>query len=491
MYRGVRAGPMGFEKAVAVKCIDPEVTEDEAMVRALINEARLGGRLRHPNIVEIYEFDKVEDNWFMAMEFVEGWTLHELLQICRKSRQWVPHTVSLEILTALCKALTYAHGLKDENGALLNLVHRDLKPGNVLISRQGDIKLMDFGIAKAETNLYKTTAQDATKGTPVYMSPEQVEAASLDRRSDLFSLGSMTHELFTLQVPFPGESLASVVRGILTTAISELEERVARRLPPMGPVLGKLMARNIDDRSDDASEMLADMKPILRDLEGSTVAQWVESLSEHLPPIREIGDFGRAGPPDAVGAIPAPTALDSTVELTKRQIRDVTDTRSAPAPKRRGPMLALVGVLLLALGAAAWWGLTQVREAAPIAAVQTPTPAPTPVPTATPAPTPAPTPTLVATPAPTPRATPRVVAAATPRPTPAPVGEGRLKLNSDPWSTLLINGKEAGPTPYDSEVATGIYEVRFVCGECPTKTERTFTLQVKADKMTTKFFRFE
>ncbi len=382
VYRGVRAGPMGFEKPVAVKCIDPSVTEDEAMVRALINEARLGGRLRHPNIVEIYEFDQVEENWFMAMEFVEGWTLHGMLQICRKTRQWVPHTVSLEIVLALCKALTYAHGLKDETGAPLNLVHRDLKPGNVLVSRQGDVKLMDFGIAKAETNLYKTTASDATKGTPVYMSPEQVEAAPLDRRSDLFSLGSMTHEVITLQVPFPGESLASVVRGILTTEISELEERVARRLAPMGPVVGKLMARDKDERYADASELIDDLKPILHELKGPTVAQWVEGLMEHLPPIREVGDFGRAGPPQAVGATPAPTGLDSTVELNKRKLTGDADTRPAAPPKSRAPMLAVVGVALLGFGGAAYWGLTQGQEVEPVAAVQTPTPAPTPGPDA-------------------------------------------------------------------------------------------------------------
>ncbi len=501
VYRGVRAGPMGFEKPVAVKCIDPSVTEDEAMVRALINEARLGGRLRHPNIVEIYEFDQVEEHWYMAMEFVEGWTLHGMLQVCRKTRQWVPHTVALEILADLCKALTYAHGLKDENAAPLNLVHRDLKPGNVLVSRQGDVKLMDFGIAKAETNLYKTTAADATKGTPVYMSPEQVESQSLDKRSDLFSLGSMVHEMITLQVPFPGESLASVVRGILTTEIAELEERVARRIEAMGPVVGKLMSRDIDERYADARDVMVDVEAILAEIEGPTVAEWVEGLLEHLPPIREVGDFGRAGPPQAAGVTPAPTGLDSTVEMTKRQLQEEAPTRAAPAPRSRGPMLAVVGLALLGLGGAAAWGLSQGQDAEPVAALATPIPQATPTPQATPAPKPAPAKPAPAvavaapakTPAPTRTPRPAAVAEATPEPTPkpAPAGKGTLKLNSVPWSNLFLDGESIGLTPNTLEVASGMHTVRFDCGGCDDKASRTFKLDVLPDQETVKTFRFE
>ena len=229
VYRALLSGPMGFEKEVAVKRLDPKVTADERVVKALINEARLGGQLRHKNIVEIYEFNHVDGHYFMAMEYVDGWTLEALVRRCRNRREHLPASVVCEIVTSICRGLGYAHSLEDKAGRALNLVHRDLKPANVMVSREGDVKLMDFGIAKADSNLYKTTAEDVTKGTPVYMSPEQVTGAVLDQRSDIFSLGSILVELITNDTPFFANSLLAVMHAVLNANIETSLEKVRAR----------------------------------------------------------------------------------------------------------------------------------------------------------------------------------------------------------------------------------------------------------------------
>ena len=298
VYKAVLGGQMGFKKNVALKRISRSLTKNEKIIRALINEARLGGRLHNKYIVETYEFDDVDGHWYMAMEYVDGWPMDVLLAACRENRHWMPASVGVEIFQATLRGLAYAHDLTEEDGTPLQLVHRDLKPGNVMISRSGDVKVMDFGIAKAETNLYKTTDADSTKGTPVYMSPEQVRAESLDKRSDLFSMGSMLHELITLQVPFQGSNLGSIVAGILQTDLTEPLARVERRCPPLVPVVGKLMAKKPEDRYPDAQAVLADLRELRDQLPpGPTLADWLTDIDHELPKGVVTGDFGDDGPP--------------------------------------------------------------------------------------------------------------------------------------------------------------------------------------------------
>jgi len=300
VFRAILSGPMGFEKEVALKRIDQKLTEDERVVKALINEARLGGQLRHKNIVEIYEFNEVEGNYFMAMEYVDGWTLDQVLRSCRGNGEKLPGSVVAEMLISVCRGLEYAHTLISKDGQPLNLVHRDLKPGNIIVSREGDVKIMDFGIAKADTNLYKTTAADVTKGTPIYMSPEQVTGGKLDCRSDLFSLGSILHELTTLQVPFVGDNLLAIMHAILNADIDDARARVKKRFPQLEPILVKCMARNPEERYGSAKELERALRGILRSLPpGPTMLEWVEDFEANLPAAAATGEFGPDGAPYA------------------------------------------------------------------------------------------------------------------------------------------------------------------------------------------------
>ena len=300
VFRAVRSGPMGFRKEVALKQILPHVTKQEAMLRALINEARLGGFLRHRNIVEVYEFDQVDDTYFMAMEFVQGHTLDEVLARVR-SRGFVPPDVVLQIAAQICEGLHYAHEAHDDGGRPMQLVHRDLKPSNVILDQRGVVKLMDFGIARSEVNLFRTTAADVTKGTPVYMSPEQVKGEDLDRRSDLFSLASVIAEMITGEVTFSGTQLYQVLQKVANADTSSQIDAVARRFPPLAPVLERAFQLSADDRYDDAAQM-AEALAALDTGPVTPLGPWLEQWMAGPAP----------GHSPTVDAAPAPTLARAT-----------------------------------------------------------------------------------------------------------------------------------------------------------------------------------
>ncbi|MCO4768544.1 MAG: protein kinase [Deltaproteobacteria bacterium] len=338
VYRAVLSGPMGFEKDVALKRLDPRLTEDERMVRSLINEARLGGQLRHKNIVEIYEFNSVQNHYFMAMEFVDGWTLDALLERARRQRIELPPSVIVEILAGICRGLHFAHTLSSRDGQPMNLVHRDLKPGNVIVSRGGDVKVLDFGIAKADSNLYKTTAADVTKGTPVYMSPEQVTGEKLDARSDLFSLGSIMVELVTLDVPFKGDNLLAIMHAVLNANSESAVAEVAKRLPPLAPLVEKCMSQDREGRFESAGAIEKALREVKRGLPpGPTLSEWLEEEGESILPAPTANDtWGPDGPPAPLVVLGAGSSQGETGGIETLDTGDVQylggSTPGSPAP---------------------------------------------------------------------------------------------------------------------------------------------------------------
>ncbi len=358
VFRAVRSGPMGFRKEVALKQILPHVAKQEAMLRALINEARLGGFLRHRNIVEVYEFDQADDIYYLAMEFVQGYTLDEILARTA-ARGFLPPGVVLQIAVQICEGLHYAHEADDDAGRAMHLVHRDLKPSNVILDRRGVAKLMDFGIARSEVNLFRTTTADVTKGTPVYMSPEQVKGGDLDRRSDLFSLASVIVEMVTGEVAFSGTQLYQVLQKVANADTDAQIEAVAARFPPLAPVLQRAFALSPDDRFDDAAQMGAALAALLDSMEDTDdLGAWLEPWM--------------AGPAQGVSATvdapPAPTLARATDALTPGEVGPMGDafislqsgmekeiTTDSP-PDRSWLVLGFVlAALMLAVGVAAAW----------------------------------------------------------------------------------------------------------------------------------------
>jgi len=261
VYRAVLSGPGGFRKQVAVKQMRTHVGRDERMVRLLINEARLGGHLHHPNLVEVYEFGQVDDIHYLAIEYVDGPTLSQVMDRAA-SLGPMPPRIAASIAMQICLGLQYAHTAVDDQGQPMKLVHRDLKPSNVLLRRDGVVKLADFGVARANTNVAKTTT-GMTRGTPQFMSPEQVTGekhGQLDGRSDLFSLASILAEMINGKPAFEDANLLDLLNKIARVEVEAALTLVAERAAPLQSVLRKGWQEWPQHRHVSALEMGRDIR---------------------------------------------------------------------------------------------------------------------------------------------------------------------------------------------------------------------------------------
>jgi len=196
IFKAKSFGEAGFERLVAIKRILPSVAEDHEFITMFVDEAKLAGQLTHPNIAQIFELGKVNETYFIALEYVAGRDLRAVFERVKKRNERVPIPMACYCVMKLCEGLDYAHNKKDAAGRNLDLVHRDVSPQNILLSWDGDVKLIDFGIAKAASKSSRTQA-GILKGKFGYMSPEQVRGQKVDRRSDVFAAGIVLYELLT------------------------------------------------------------------------------------------------------------------------------------------------------------------------------------------------------------------------------------------------------------------------------------------------------
>lgn len=196
VYLGEKIGPEGFVKPVVLKCVLPQLARDRAFVQLFLDEARLAALLNHPNIAQVYDFGLVEDVYYIAMEYVPGYTVDDIRRKLKSINAYMPLEHVACIASQVCQGLHYAHTLTDANGLGLGLVHRDVSPHNLIVSIDGSVKVVDFGIAKARAGLTRVQAKGAV-GKFGYMSPEQSRGEVVDGRSDIFSLGVCLWELLT------------------------------------------------------------------------------------------------------------------------------------------------------------------------------------------------------------------------------------------------------------------------------------------------------
>lgn len=200
-------GPGGFERRVALKHPLPHLAEDAESVAMFLDEARISAQLSHRNIVSVYEVDQHEGRYFIAMEYVDGQSLRALIKRSWELQRPVPLPVAGAIAREALAALAYAHDAPGPDGRPLQLVHRDVTPANILVTIRGEVKLMDFGIARAAERL-AATRTGSVKGTLAFMSPEQARGQPVDRRADLYSFAATLYELLTLKRAFPDEPRA-------------------------------------------------------------------------------------------------------------------------------------------------------------------------------------------------------------------------------------------------------------------------------------------
>jgi serine/threonine protein kinase len=286
VFKAKRSGVEGFEKVVAVKRILPHLSDNKEFVDMFVDEAKMVAGLTHPNIVQIFDLGRIEKSYYIAMEYVQGRDLRSILRRARERGTRVPLDLCALIATRVCSALEYAHRKKDDRGQPMMTVHRDISPQNILISFEGDVKLTDFGIAKAASKATVTEA-GALRGKLLYMSPEQAWGKAMDRRSDLFSLGIVFYEMLTDHKPFLGSSEVSILE-----TVRECNVPAPRTLNPAIPdslerVVMKALERDPDRRYQDAAEMYRDLEAVLHETPPPPTSAALARLMEQLYEPRE------------------------------------------------------------------------------------------------------------------------------------------------------------------------------------------------------------
>ena len=282
IYLARTRGAGGFEKLVIIKKILPHLAERQEFITKFLDEGRTVVQLTHGNIVPVFDMGEENGEYFIAMEYVPGLDVRAILANLRKADERLSIAHALHIGAEVCKGLDYAHRKTDDQGRPLHIVHRDISPSNVLISREGEVKLIDFGIARAADKVAKT-ATGRIQGKCCYMSPEQARGKSLDARSDIFSTGLLIYEMLTLERPFDGrsdlESLELVRQcdisppGVHRPAIPESIDRI----------LQKALAQDPDDRYQNADALFVELQQALHHL-GHTVTshQLANALKPHF-----------------------------------------------------------------------------------------------------------------------------------------------------------------------------------------------------------------
>jgi len=262
VYEAVQLGAGNFKKVVAVKLIREEFSAIEEFQKNFIGEARLVADLIHTNIVQTYHLGQIGGQYFMVMEFVRGMNLEVFIEKHRALGRKIPVELAAFIISRIARGLAYAHQKCDREGRHLNIVHRDIGPKNVLLAYEGDVKLTDFGIAKALDLMYNEEGK-VIAGKDEYLSPEQANYAVTDARADLFPLGIVLTELLLGKNLFRSLDRTQSRRNILTMAIPKFSTMRDDIEPRLEAIIQKALVRDRDQRYQSAFEMLTDLEMYL------------------------------------------------------------------------------------------------------------------------------------------------------------------------------------------------------------------------------------
>jgi tRNA A-37 threonylcarbamoyl transferase component Bud32 len=254
-------GLHGFEKIVVIKRARPDLTDADT-TRRFLDEARLVATLEHPNIAQVYEIGFVNGSYFFVMEYVEGADLRRLLETLIAKRRRIALADALYIMTHVCTALHYAHEKHDLDGHPLHIIHRDVSPSNVLLSRDGAIKVCDFGVAKAHNRRAEITKNGVLRGKFSYMSPEQCESKPLDRRSDVFSIGVLMYELTTQSKLFRARSEYALLQQVIEARIPRPSSRMPGYPPELEQIVMTALAKDPNDRYPTAQALQLDLEAL-------------------------------------------------------------------------------------------------------------------------------------------------------------------------------------------------------------------------------------
>ena len=337
-------GPHGFSKTLVIKRILSHLASDPQFVEMFLDEARLAALLTHPNIVQIYELGEEEGAWYIAMEYIHGRTLRAIRRELLQKRQLLSPIFAARVCAQALQGLHYAHTLTDETGASLNVVHRDVSPDNVLVGFNGQVKLVDFGIAKAATAI-STTRSGTVKGKFSYMSPEQLMGQPVDGRTDVYAMGVILFELLTGGRPWSGPTEPALINKILHEAPPIPRERNPALPQAMNDLILRALEKNPADRFASAEEMSLELERFItqngQQLTTSQVGAFVQELfgpeaaalpsgstgsNPSLPrATASMGKAGAAAPPEDPTAV-----LTTPISTGARQRVHALATAMAP-----------------------------------------------------------------------------------------------------------------------------------------------------------------
>jgi len=300
VFLAARHGSHGFEKRVAIKLLNPEFFNRADIKQLFIDEARLAARLSHPNIEE--------ERYYLVMEYIEGARLLDVQRAQRQLDRPLPAPLAARVIADAARALHYAHELRSENGQPLGVVHRDVSPENIIVTETGHTKVLDFGIARWADRI-SVTHHNVVRGKAAYMSPEQVRGRPLDRRSDVFALGIVLHELLTCRPLFPRGSLVKMMEAVEQAPIPDPRELVPELSAGLAQLLARALDRDLASRLETAEQMAFGLEEALRDSGGLATT---EALAQHLRSHVGLQPTDRA----------VPLAIDSSAATVSSQELD-------------------------------------------------------------------------------------------------------------------------------------------------------------------------
>jgi serine/threonine protein kinase len=275
-------GIEGFERHVVIKHLRPEQSEDEAFVKMFVTEARLAGALHHHNIVQVHDIGQEDGRHFFAMEYVHGEDLRRLLSQLKKCGQRPPLEHVITIISAVAAALHHAHEQKGPDRRPLGIVHRDVTPGNILVAYDGNVKVVDFGIAKAALGTPGDTQVGMLKGKVPYMAPEQCTGKPVDRRSDVFALGIVLYELATVPRLFQGGNEFYTMSAVISGDIPPPSKHRPDLPKALEDIMLKALARKPSDRYQSADELRAALEGFAEQARLRTSASALASYMKQL-----------------------------------------------------------------------------------------------------------------------------------------------------------------------------------------------------------------
>lgn len=314
------AGPHGFEKTLVVKRILPQLAQDPNCIQMFLSEARYAAQLNHPNIAQVFDFGEVDGTYYIAMEYIDGPNLRTVIKRTTSAGSPLSIGIASRIICLVSEGLAYAHDFANpETGAPLGLIHRDVTPENILVARNGTVKVVDFGVVKAAGQANLTVA-GTLKGKMAYMAPEQILGLPLDRRTDIFALGIVFYELLTGKRPFEAVNEVAALQAILYQEMIPASSRRADIPAPVQAIVDRALTKNRNERYGSCREIQAELERVIATLSpvgsGELSQLALEVLAASGQPSRMLS--------------PPPPGSKSKVRVV------VTPPRPAPGPARLG-----------------------------------------------------------------------------------------------------------------------------------------------------------